>query len=450
MSQQFSRRNFLAASGAGALLSGLAPAELVATNASVDGAPAILGGTPFTLGSSPGWPRPVGGEEGRLRDVIQRGVWMRTNRHTVAEFESMYAELTGAKRCITTSSGTTALINTLAALNVGPGDEVITSPYTFVATINSIHEHFALPTVADIDLETFQIDAAAADAACTENTTVLMPVHIGGHPANMDAFVEIGRRRNLPVVEDACQGHFGKWGDKFLGSVGTAGCFSFQESKNLPCGEGGAVITSDEALGDRIFAVHTHGIGANWQHGFIPARTRNNRMPEISAAILMAQSAVFERNADIRQENGTYLNQLLSEIPGVYPAKVYPGARSGWHLYMLRIAPEEFGINRDRFLPALRAENISGWWGYTYTAVDWAAYTKEVYATIPATRRVFSERYLDDWAERIGTLPNYKRLCNEAVWLSQNFLLGPRRNMEIIADAVRRIQRNASSIAALS
>ena len=448
MSQQFSRRNFLAAGGAGVFLSGLTPAVLVATNASVDGRPAILGGTPFTLGSSPGWPRPVGGEERGLQEVLQRGVWMRTGRHTVAEFEKMYAEINGAKRCITTSSGTTALINTLAALNVGPGDEVITSPYTFVATINCIQEHFALPTVADVDLESFQIDPAAADAACTENTTVLMPVHIGGVPANMDAFMEIGARRRLPVVEDACQAHLGKWGDKFLGAVGTAGCFSFQESKNLACGEGGAVLTSDDALADKIFAVHTHGSCAASTHGFIPARTRNNRMPEISAAILMAQSAVIERNAELRQENGMYLNQLLSEIPGVYPAKLYPGARSAWHLYMFRIVAEEFGINRDRFVRAMHAENISGWGGYV--AVDWAAYTREVYAAIPATRRVFSERDLNDWAERIGPLPKYQRLCSEAVWFSQNFLLGPRENMSIVADAVRRIQRNASSIAALS
>ena len=448
MSNQISRRNFLAAGGAAALLSGVAHTELVAADVSASGIPAILGGTPLSLGSVPRWPMLEGDEDKMLMEVLNSRIWFRTENHKVATFERFFAEMNGAKHCVATNGGTSALITALSALDVGPGDEVITSPYTFVATINSIHEHFALPTVADVDIETFQVDPVKVDAACTENTTVLMPVHIGGSPADMDAFMEIGARRNLAVVEDACQAHVGKWRDKYLGAIGTAGCFSFQETKHLASGEGGAVLTNDDALAAKVYASHTNGFSRDRNTGnpnFIATRCRNNRMVEFVAAILLAQAVGVERNAELRQENGMYLNELLSEIPGIAPAKLYPGAtRSAWHMYMFRIIREEFGIDRRRFVAAMRAENIRLSTGFA--PIDWVEFTKETYST-KAARRVYSEKDLADWAERVGDLPMFKRLCDEALFFNQSLLLGPRRNMEIIADAIRRIQRNAGRIA---
>ena len=436
--------------GLGALVDDFTATRLVAADASADGAPAILGGTPLSQGGVPSWPILQGDEEKFLLEVLKSRRWCRGGgEFKVAEFEKTYARMNGAKHCIATNSGTSSLINTLAALDVGPGDEVITSPYTFVATINCILNHYAIPVIADVDLESFQVDAAKADAACTENTAVLMPVHIGGSPADMDAFLEIGSRRQLPVVEDTCQGHLGKWRDKNLGTLGTAGCFSFQVSKNLACGDGGAVLTSDDALANKIYACHNNstggkpGTGYNFD-GWQRVRSRNNRMIEFAGAILCAQAVGIEKYAEARQENGMYLNQLLSEIPGVVPAKLYPGTtRSAWHLYMFRIEKEKFGIDRNTFCKAMGAEKLECWAGYG--AEDWIEYTKKVYST-RAAQRLYSEKFLNDWAERVGDLPMYKRLCREAVWFGQTVLLGPKKNMDIIADAIRRIQKNAAAI----
>ncbi|MCL2744247.1 MAG: DegT/DnrJ/EryC1/StrS family aminotransferase [Planctomycetaceae bacterium] len=448
MTRPFSRRDFLAASGVaglGTFLNGCAT-TLVAADASVDDKPAILGGKAMTMGGVPSWPVLQGEEEKLLLEVLNSKNWCCwTMKFKVAEFEKKYAEMNGAKHCIATNGGTSALINTLAALEVGPGDEVITSPFTFVATINSILSHYALPTVADVDIESAQIDPAKADAACTENTAVLMPVHIGGLPADMDGFMELGKKRKLPVVEDACQAHLGKWRDKYLGSIGTAGCFSFQVTKNLACGDGGAVLTSDDALADKIYACHNNGRGRTVSSFMQNAvRGRNNRMIEFAGAILLAQMAGIEKYAEIREENGLYLNKLLSEIPGVVPAKRYAGVtQSAWHLYMFRIEKEKFGLDRDTFIKALSAEKIPG--GVGYSAVDWTEYTKKIYST-RAAGRLYSKKFLDDWAERVGDLPKYKRLASEAVWFGQNLLVGPKKNMDIIADAIRRIQKNAAQI----
>ena len=451
MTKQFSRRNFLAASGAvgfgGAFLNGYTPTVLVASDASVDDKPAILGGKAFSLGNVPGWPILQGDEEKLLLEVLNKKIWCRTQDFKVADFEKTYAAMNGAKHCIATNSGTSSLINSLAALEIGPGDEVITSPYTFVATINCILSHFALPVVADVDLESFQLDPAKADAACTENTALLLPVHIGGLPADMDAFLEIGERRKLPVVEDACQAHLGQWRGKNLGAVGTAGCFSFQGTKNLACGDGGAILTNDDVLAEKIYACHNNGRGRGLissDFSYNSVRGRNNRMVEFAGAVLCAQAVAIEKYAETRQENGMYLNKLLSEIPGVIPAKQYSGVtRSAWHLYMFRIDKEQFGLDNGMFIKALNAENIPGWHGYG--AVDWTDYTKNVYST-RAAGRLYSKKFLDDWTERVGNLPMYKRLCREAVWFGQHLLLGPKQNMDIIADAVRCIQKNAAQI----
>ncbi|MDR3197544.1 MAG: DegT/DnrJ/EryC1/StrS family aminotransferase [Planctomycetaceae bacterium] len=376
-----SRRNFLAASGVaglGAFLNGYTATTLVASDALPDDKPAILGGKAMTLGGVSGWPILQGNEENLLLEVLNTKTWCRTQNFKVAEFEKTYAAMNGAKHCIATNSGTSSLINTLAALEMGPGDEVITSPYTFVATINCILAHYALPVVADVDIESFQIDPAKTDAACTENTALLLPVHIGGSPADMDTFLEIGTRRKLPVVEDACQAHLGKWRDKNLGTIGTAGCFSFQVTKNLSCGDGGAVLTNDDTLAEKIYACHNNGRGrglTSSDFSYHSVRARNNRMVEFAGAVLCAQTAGIEKYAEMRQENGMYLNKLLSEIPGIVPAKLYSGVtRSAWHLYMFRIEKEKFGLDRDTFCNALLAEKIPCSTGYG--AVDWGKYTK--------------------------------------------------------------------------
>ena len=452
MTERFSRRDFLSASsqaGLAAMLVGTVPTVLVGSGASPDDKPALLGGTPAAKISYSHWPILHGDEEKDILKVLHSGQWFRSHDGSmVPAFESEYAEMCGAKACIATNSGTSALVSALAAIDIGPGDEVITTPYTFIATINSIIGHFALPVLVDVDIDTFQIDGKLADAACTENTRCLLPVHIGGYPADMDDFVAVGKKRGIRVIEDACQGHFGEWRGKKLGTLGDAGCFSFQVSKNIPGGEGGAVLTNDEILADRIYRSHYNCIGRrsgpnDYTHGLV--RGLNHRMTEFQGALLRIQMKHARQFVPIREENGRYLNKLLAEIPGVIPAKLDDRVTmNAWHLYMFRIDPQQFGIDRNLFLRALRAENIGGGGGYGHG--DWIEFVRRSYDT-PAGKRVYPKPVLDDWAERVRHLPQFEKVYSQTVWFSQNMLIGPKDNMDIIADAIRRIQKNAAEIA---
>ena len=435
----FSRRDFIQQTGklgVAAAMAAYAPTVLVAAE-ETDGKAAILGGKPVSRASFSGWPIHGEVEPEYLTDVANRGSWGGFFGKYVARFQQEYAEMTGAKHCITTNGGTTALVSSLGVLGIGPGDEVITSSYTFIATINSVLAHFALPVPVDVDLETFQLDPKKADAACTKNTACLLPVHIGGYPADMDGIMGVGTRRNIPVIEDACQAHLGKWGDQYLGTIGLGGCFSFQSSKNLNCGEGGAILTNDDDFAQKVTAMQNNG-------GY---RGTNFRMTEFQGAVLCAQIKLIEEYAQQRQENGVYLNKLLSEIPGLYPAKLLPNAtQSAWHLYMYRIVKEEFGLPRNQFVRAMGAEGIGTWGGYG--AVNWGEHVREAYAGRAASR-VYSKKTMDDYIERIGTLPAFERLCSEALWFGQTMMIGPRSNMDIIAEAARRIHKNAAEIAKL-
>ena len=445
MTTRFSRRDFLTASA------GMTAMVLVGSGASADDKPALLGGTPMNKGSYSGWPILQGEEEKNVLEILKAGQWFRgyKNQGMVADFEKEFAGRCGAKACVATANGTGALIASLSALDIGPGDEVVTTPYTFIATINSIVAHFALPVPIDVDLDTFQLDAKLADAACNENTRCLLPVHIGGMPADMDGFLAVGKKRNIRVIEDACQGHFGQWKGKKLGTVGDAGCFSFQVSKNLSGGEGGAVLTNDEDFAERIYRCHNNCTGRRTtalDGAYAMVRAFNFRMSEFPAAVLRAQLKHVETFQAVREANGRYLNKLLAEIPGVYPTKMAEHLQSAWHLYMFRIDAEKFGIDRDRFLQALNAEKIPCGRGYSHGAERWIEFVRRSYDT-PAGRRVYPKSVLDNWAERVGSLPQTKRLCSQDVWFQQAMLLGPKENMDVIADAVRRIQKNAAEIA---
>ena len=194
--------------------------------------------------------------------VLRSGKWNRLDGDCARQFEETWAATLGAKHCLATANGTSALIISLNALGVGPGDEVIVPPYTFVATINAVLMQHAIPVFVDTDPETFQIDARKIEAAITERTRCILPVHLGGSPADMDTILEIGRKHNLPVVEDACQAHLAEWRHRKVSTLGALGCFSFQASKNLNSGEGGAILTNDTDLYNVCQSFHNNGRGA--------------------------------------------------------------------------------------------------------------------------------------------------------------------------------------------
>src|SRR5690606_35641742 len=228
----------------------------------------------------------------------------------------------GAGHCLGVSSGTSALTTILGALGVGPGDEVIIPVYTFIATYNVVVLNYALPILVDTDIETFQIDAGKAADAVTEQTKVIMPVHIGGTPFDVDAFVRLGEKTRIPIVEDACQAHMAAWKGKNVGNFGVAGAFSFQSSKNLNCAEGGAILTNDADFARACYTFHNQGqggTGTSYGTG-IGTRATNLRLTEFQGNLLLTQMERLKRQSEIRSENAKYLTELLTDIPGIEPA----------------------------------------------------------------------------------------------------------------------------------
>lgn len=432
------RRNFLAAAP-------LAGAALAADGAS--DRPAILGGGKVHPEPFPAWPIFDQTEERALLDTLRSGKWYRGNGRSVARFEDAYAQLTGAKTCLATANGTSALFTSLNAMGIEPGDEVIVPPYTFIATVNVVLRQYALPVFVDTDPETFQMDARKLEAAITPRTRAIIPVHLGGNVCDLEAILGIAARHNVPVLEDACQAHLAEWRGRKVGTYGLAGCFSFQASKNLNSGEGGAILTSDEDLRERCYAFHNNGsgfrsIGSNFTYNSAGC---NLRMTEFQAALLMAQMTRIEAQAKTRTANAQYLTSMLKEIPGIAPERMYDGCtRNAYHLYMFRYDKQHFaGLPRAAFLKALAAEGIPSSGGYSPLNTQ-PFLTNALHSR--GYRRIYSEAGLAAWKDR-NHCPANDRLCEEAVWFVQTMLLAPRASMDKIAEAIRKIQKHAGELA---
>ena len=443
------RRQFITAASAGSLAAVASRTIPAYGNISKKaGKLAILGGQPVRTKSFPGWPIwDRNADEKLLLSVLRSGVWSRNK--VVAEFEKKYARLMGAKRCIGTTNGTNALLTSLHCLDVGIGDEVLVTPYTFVATIQVIFLSGALPIMVDPDPETFQINPDKMEEKISEHTKAILPVHILGLPANMDKINAIAKKHNLVVVEDACQAWMAEWKGKKCGTLGDLGCFSFQNSKNLPCGEGGAIVGNDDKIMDRCYAYHDFGrgygnVGQVEGTGF---RIMGNkcRMAEYQAAILLAQMKRLEEQTQTRNENAKYLTSRIKDIPGIIPHKLYDGVtRAAYHLYPFRYKKEHFNnVPRSKFLAALRAEGVPCSSGYN--RVNKNAFFENALQS-KNFRKAYSKKRLDR-CRQLNHCPDGDRLSDEAVWFFQSLLLGTKRDMDDIADAILKIYENRDKLA---
>jgi len=389
------------------------------------------------------WPLTAENDEAGLLDVLRSGKWGRTGADgRVTEFEAAFAQKMQARFCVATSSGTTALLTSLGALGIGPGDEVILPPYTFVATFNVITANYALPVFVDTDAATFQIDATKIAAALTPQTRLLLPVHIAGTPADLDGIAAVARAHRLPFLEDACQAPLAEWRGRPVGTRGIGGCFSFQASKNLTSGEGGAVLTDDEAFAHLCYNFHTPG---NSRPGASSGRSANFRLTEFQASLLLTQMTRLDAQAKTRDVNAAYLSELLEKIPGITPARLPAGCtRSAYHLYMLRYDPRHFAqLPRAKFLQALAQGGISASSGYT--RLNTSSHVQAL-ADNPHYVRLYGKAAMARWRER-NQCPVNDRLCDEAVWFTQTRLLGSRADMERIAAVISDVQRRAGDLA---
>lgn len=411
--------------------------------------PAILGGTAVRIKDWPGWPRwdPSTDEELILK-VMRSGVWSRAE--VVADFEKKWAKLIGSKRCLGVVNGTNALITSLIQLGVGAGDEVLIPPYTFIASVQSIFQSGAIPVFVDVNPETFQIDTDKIEAKITPRTAAIMPVHILGLPSDMKKIMAISKKHKLLVVEDACQAWLAEIGGKKVGTFGNAGCFSFQNSKNIPMGEGGAIVSDDDEFMDRCYSYHNYGnsfgsaVGEVGSGSVMPGNKL--RLTEYQAAIGLVQMARLEEETTIRNSNAAYLRSKIKEIPGIRPYVFTDNVtRAAFHLFPFRYKKEQFkDLSREGFLKALVAEGIPCSGGYT--PVNRMPYIENIFKT-QNFKLMYSKEMLDynRYMER-NHCPVNDQLCKEAVWFSQSMLLGDEHDMNDIYSAIEKIYNNAAQI----
>lgn len=407
---------------------------------------ALLGGEAIRTKPWSDWPIWVREDEELILSVLRSGIWSRAK--VVAEFEQKYAEMIGSKRCLATTNGTNALLTSLQSLGIGLGDEVLVPPYTFISTVAVILLCGAIPVFVDTDRDTFQINPDKIEKKITENTRAILPVHILGLPADMPRINEIAKKHNLFVVEDACQAWLAEINHKKVGTFGNLGCYSFQNSKNLPCGEGGAIVGDDDALMDRCFSYHN--LGRPYKSikgsGYVILGNKS-RMAEYQAAILLGQMKRFVEQTKVRNENAKYLTSKLKKIPGIIPHKLYDGVtQAAYHLYPFRYNKEKFnGIPRSKFLEALKAEGIPA--GGGYEPLNKMKYLEDAFNS-KNFRQFYPEEKLDINAYYAqNECPDNDILCEEAVWFDQNMLLGNKEDMDDIANAIWKIYENRDNIA---
>lgn len=455
MKKNYNRREFIkynSLTGTGAFFGLDISSRIISGYSSESSKLAVLGGQPVI--KSPDWPswpiwNPITDEK-RLLDVMRSGIWSRAD--LVTEFEIKWAKLIGSKRCLAVVNGTNALNASLAQLEIGWGDEVLVTPYTFIASVIPILFNGAIPVFVDIDPETFQMDPDKIEPKITARTKAILPVHILGLPCDMERIMVIAKKHNLLVVEDACQAWLAEFNNKKVGSFGNAGCFSFQNSKNIAFGEGGAIVSDDDEFMDRCYSYHNYGNPYGAQIGQVTAGAimagTKLRLAEYQAAIALAQLERLEEQTELRNINASYLKSEIQRIPGIIPYRLYPGVtKAAFHFFPFRFIKEQFNnLPKAKFIEALRAEGVPCYGGYS-GELNKMPYLKNTFSSKHFKKFYSSERLNYDKYTEENNCPQNEKLCKEeAVWIFQNVLLGSKRDMDNIANAIEKIRINADNM----
>jgi dTDP-4-amino-4,6-dideoxygalactose transaminase len=376
-----------------------------------------------------------------LLRTLRSGKWGRLNGSEVAEFEQRFAAMHGCKHGIAVFNGTVSLRIALMAAGLPANAEVIIPPYTFFSTASAVIEANMIPVFADIDLNTFNLDAKAVETAITSRTRAIIPVHFAGQPADMRAIMTIAKKHKLLVIEDAAHAHGASYRNKPAGSVGHIASFSFQSSKNLTSGEGGIITTNDDKLAAACRSIHNCGrvpTGIWYEHHVISG---NYRLGEFQGAVLNAQLDRLEQQTKTRDRNGQFLAVKLTRLPGIYPQRRPKDCtQHSYHLFMLRIVANEFGAPRAAVLKALQAEGIPCSAGYGWSLPQQPMFRNKAFGPyLPETSRRLNYRRVKR--------PNSDLLCREqCVWMEQSIFLGTRADMDDIANAFEKVYENRSAL----
>ncbi len=447
MSTEVTRRFFgkLAAAAAGLSMSSRAQDKVVQDRGASTKKLALFGGPKAVQEKAPPWPVIAGNDEENWMAVLKSGNWNRWSGKYVQTFEEKWSEELGGKKVLAVSNGTAALVTAAFAVDIAPHDEVLVPTMTYIATINPVLIHSALPVFVDTDPETFQMDATKLEAAITPRTKGIIPAHMGGASCDLDKIMAVAKKHNLWVIEDGCEGVKTEWRKQKINTFGNVGCFSFQASKNLSCGEGGALVINDMSLYERCACFHTNGWMPGAHNNTILMNGLNYRLTEFQGALLLSQLARLEEQQQTRESNALYLSARISEIPGIQPARMYEGnTRNNYYGYMVRYQKEAFGgVPRAKFLRALGAEGVPvGAWSDALhkEPVIEKTLNSRTYQTI------YSPKVLKEYRERLHC-PQNDRAAEEALWMTGRTLNGPRRRAEQIADAFHKVAANIGELA---
>lgn len=387
---------------------------------------AINGGTPVRTTPFGAWPQFGQAEEELLLEALRTGVWGSIDGTYVKRLEVEFAQLQAARHGVTVVNATMGLMVALKAIGIGPGDEVLVPPYTFIATANAALMLGAIPIFVDVDPETLLIDPALIDEAVTERTRAIVPVHHGGSPADMDGVMAAAVRHGLRVVEDAAQAHGAAWRGRPVGAIGDVGVFSFQSSKPITAGEGGIMVTNNDELDELLWSYRNVGRrrGGEWyEHVRIGW---NLRMTEFQGAVLLAQMRRMPAQQQQRSEAAAYLTQQLEQISDVVAVKVPDGVTAhSWYTYHWRWLGERHGgLPKMRFAEALRAEGVPVFHGY-----------------VPLNR---NQAVRDEVARLGGSEPvacpaAERAAADEVLMFSMPILLGSRADIDDVVTAVAKV-----------
>jgi dTDP-4-amino-4,6-dideoxygalactose transaminase len=398
-----------------------------------------INGGPKTIEKNFEWPVFDETEINAVADVVRSGKWGNPDcGDIVKSFEDEFAAFCGVKYALTCVNGSVALRLALIASGVRPGDEVIIPPYTFIATSTIVLEANCVPVFVDIDPDTYNLDPDKIEAAITKRTKAIIPVHFAGMACEMDKIMAIAKKHNLKVIEDACHGHGAEYKGKKLGSIGDAGCFSFQSSKNLTCGEGGMVITNDENLYNMINSLRNVGRvkGGQWyEHHNLGC---NYRITQLQVVLLDNQLKRLKDQTLLRHNNGTYLNSLLEKIDGIKPLSRGKGETlHSYHIYIFRYDKSKFNnLPKPEFAQMLAAEGVPCFMGYPKPLYKQPLFQEKNFMCYAIPEEV---------SYRNVSCPVTERACSEeAVWILQHGMLGPKDDMDKFAAAILKIQKSVT------
>lgn len=403
---------------------------------------AALGGTPVRTTPFPPWPMHDDLERQAILNVLETNDWWSNGGTQVDEFETEWAAFTGAAGAVTTTNGTTALEAALGALGIGQGDEVIIPDWTFMATIGAVLAVNAIPVIVDVDPRTGSMATDDLAEKVTSATRAILPVHLAGSMADMDAIGALARRHDLLVLEDAAHSHGSRWHGKHAGTLGDAGTFSFQASKLMTAGEGGVVISNNaKVLDEARSQINCGRMPDSWYYDHYQYGT-NARMTEWQGAVLRCQLTRLAHQQEIRTANADLLNQALPGLSGVQPQARLAGCTvQSNYLYMAIVDSDSFaGVSRDTLRTALLAEGLPVTTGYP--PLHRLGMFADKNGLAP---RIRDTSYLPKYSSM--SFPNTDHLSNSTIWLKTSALLGSATDTQDIVEAFAKVQDCADELA---